>query len=333
VQLDLHAAKAAADANAASELKIELSTAQHEVASGRDELKAAKARINKLDAEIDRLKHQLEDQSRSSASSGAAQHELHDQLKKMADQNSRDAEELASLRKEVDSQKKYILELRDQIKESGSTDAQRIHEMENALADTKYRMSEAAKDFKFRELRTSEEIEQLKKTIQQLEDEKASNGLLLEAGLILGKEAKILQPKAAGCNALFEQQHTAINILSNPKSAGSLPNKIKAIKHRNDDIQASLGSLTHVIELCKPFMPKGEIFELSMAFIETLFDELDEDETEMVPRLDLRERIDTFVAQDPSIQNLSDSIRALDAMIVERDEYLEICEAWLARHK
>ena len=136
-----------------------------------------------------------------------------------------------------------------------------------------------------------------------------------------------------GVEALLEEQHTGIKVLSNPKSAGSLPNKIKVIKHRNDDIQKIVGSLTHVIDLCRPFMPEGEMFELSMAFCKRLFDDLDEDETEMVPRLDLRTRIDNFLAENAAIQGLSDTIRAMDAMIVERDEFLEICEEWLVKHK
>ena len=80
-------------------------------------------------------------------------------------------------------------------------------------------------------------------------------------------------------------------------------------------------------------MPEGEMFELSMAFCKRLFDDLDEDETEMVPRLDLRTRIDNFLAENAAIQGLSDTIRAMDAMIVERDEFLEICEEWLVKHK
>ena len=112
-----------------------------------------------------------------------------------------------------------------------------------------------------------------------------------------------------------------------------MPKKIKIIKHRNDDIQKIVASLTHVIDLCQPFMPEGEMFELSLAFFESLFDSVDDDETEMVPRLDLRSRIDTFVAENTVIQGLSDTIRAMDAMIVERDEFLEICEEWLATQK
>jgi len=332
-QLELHDAKAAADAQAAAEIKAQLATAHYELATSRDELTAAKKRIRKLEPELDRLKEELQNQARSSASAGAAQYALEDQITEMREQSSRDAAELDSLRKEIASQKKEIEELQNQHSNSGSSDAQRLHALENELSDTKHRMSEAAKDFKFRELKTDEEIEQLKKSIHQLEEEKASNAPLLEAGFRLGREAKILQPKALGVEALLEEQHTGIKVLSNPKSAGSLPNKIKVIKHRNDDIQKIVGSLTHVIDLCRPFMPEGEMFELSMAFCKRLFDDLDEDETEMVPRLDLRTRIDNFLAENAAIQGLSDTIRAMDAMIVERDEFLEICEEWLAKHK
>ena len=111
-------------------------------------------------------------------------------------------EELASAHKEVASQKKQIEELQDQNRNNGSSDAQRLHALENELLDSKHRMSEAAKDFKFREdravdeeaakeLKTDEEIEQLKKRIHQLEEEKASNAALLEAGVILGREVRL----------------------------------------------------------------------------------------------------------------------------------------------
>jgi len=60
------------------------------------------------------------------------------------------------------------------------------------------------------------------------------------------------------------------------------------------------------------------------------FDTLDAEETEMAPRLDLRKSVDEFIPQCAAVQELSDTVRGLDAMIVERDEYVELVEAWVA---
>lgn len=216
VQLALHGAKAAEDSKVAAKVKSQLATAHYELATSRDELSAAKKRIRKLEAEVDRLKDalklqidDLQNQARSSASAGAAQYELEEKLTELRKQSSRDLEELAGARKEVAtleaakiSQKQQIEELQVQNKNSGSSDAQRLHALENELSDAKHQMSEAAKDFKFREdqavdeeaakeLKTDEKIEQLKKRIHQLEEEKASNAALLEAGVILGREVTL----------------------------------------------------------------------------------------------------------------------------------------------
>jgi len=58
------------------------------------------------------------------------------------------------------------------------------------------------------------------------------------------------------------------------------------------------------------------------------FDKLDEEGAEMAPRLDLRQSVDTFIPECVDVQELSDTVRNLDAMIVERDEYVELVDAW-----
>ena len=60
-----------------------------------------------------------------------------------------------------------------------------------------------------------------------------------------------------------------------------------------------------------------------------VFDEVDEDETGFAPRLDLRTRVDDYIPRNARVQELSDTIRALDVMILERDDYIEIVEEWL----
>jgi len=61
------------------------------------------------------------------------------------------------------------------------------------------------------------------------------------------------------------------------------------------------------------------------------FNQIDTEGADMVPRLDLREQIDTFIPTCSAVQQLSDTIRGLDAMIVEREEYEDIVSGWLAQ--
>jgi len=63
------------------------------------------------------------------------------------------------------------------------------------------------------------------------------------------------------------------------------------------------------------------------------FDDADEDGTEMIPRLDLRLRIDTYVPRCERVKVLSDKVRHMDAMIVQRDEYVDILKEWLDMQK
>lgn len=71
--------------------------------------------------------------------------------------------------------------------------------------------------------------------------------------------------------------------------------------------------------------PRAEIYAEMM----NAFDIVDEDEAELAPRLDLRKQIDLFLPDLPQVQTLSDMVRAMDAMIVEREEYEEVVQAWL----
>ena len=57
---------------------------------------------------------------------------------------------------------------------------------------------------------------------------------------------------------------------------------------------------------------------------------MDEEATGFCPRLDLRKKIESYVAQDPHAQKLVDRIRGIDAMIVEEDEFFELVDEWAA---
>lgn len=63
------------------------------------------------------------------------------------------------------------------------------------------------------------------------------------------------------------------------------------------------------------------------------YDYVDPDGTEMAPRLDLREMVDTFIGRCPRVQEFSNSIRALSSSIVGRDQYSKILQVWLASCK
>jgi len=60
------------------------------------------------------------------------------------------------------------------------------------------------------------------------------------------------------------------------------------------------------------------------------FDLVDEDGAGLAPRLDLRKKVDEFVPLCADVQQLSDSVRGLDAMIVEREEYEDLVEQWMS---
>ena len=72
--------------------------------------------------------------------------------------------------------------------------------------------------------------------------------------------------------------------------------------------------------------------KLSLEFLLGVFDEVDEDETGFAPRLDLRTKVDTYIPRNAMVQHLSDTIRALDVMILERDDFEEIVQEWLKDH-
>jgi len=77
--------------------------------------------------------------------------------------------------------------------------------------------------------------------------------------------------------------------------------------------------------VAEPMKPRAEVY----ADLMNAFDLVDEDEAELAPRLDLRKQIDTFIPAMPAVQKLSDTVRNMDAMIVEREDYEEVVKAWL----
>ena len=68
---------------------------------------------------------------------------------------------------------------------------------------------------------------------------------------------------------------------------------------------------------------------LSLDSLLQIFDKIDEDGTEFVPRLDLRLKIDSCIERDPRARALSEIIKALDCMILERDDFIEMVNNWL----
>jgi len=82
-------------------------------------------------------------------------------------------------------------------------------------------------------------------------------------------------------------------------------------------------------ELSRSPKREAEQRPLSLEFLLQIFDEVDEDGTEFASRLDLRLKVDTHIKRDPRAQSLSNAIRALDCMIMERDDFIDMVNDWL----
>ena len=109
-------------------------------------------------------------------------------------------------------------------------------------------------------------------------------------------------------------------------SIQDLANQVNGIKGAH----IKLAQFTKIVEIWFESASCTVEQKLGLDFMTKIFDDLDEDDTEMATRLDLRQKIDEYVPMDSQLQQLSDKIRAIDGMIVERDDYVEIVEEWLA---
>jgi len=56
---------------------------------------------------------------------------------------------------------------------------------------------------------------------------------------------------------------------------------------------------------------------------------VDPDDTEFAPRLDLRQQIETHVADCAQVQQLANHVRHLDCMVVEKDDFEDIVQEWV----
>jgi len=90
-------------------------------------------------------------------------------------------------------------------------------------------------------------------------------------------------------------------------------------------------TLTMVHEVEQQIVDSHQAKEMiSMEILLAVFDAVDEDETGFAPRLDLRKKVDEYIDLDPKVQELSDQVRALDVMILERDDFEEMVKEWLS---
>jgi len=60
-----------------------------------------------------------------------------------------------------------------------------------------------------------------------------------------------------------------------------------------------------------------------------VFEIIDEDKAGMAPRIDLGYKVDEYIPRCPDAQQLSDMIRAMDAMVVDEPEYRALVDKWL----
>eukprot|EP00658_Telonema_sp_P-2_P061109 TRINITY_DN4986_c0_g1_i8.p1 TRINITY_DN4986_c0_g1~~TRINITY_DN4986_c0_g1_i8.p1 ORF type:complete len:411 (+),score=102.99 TRINITY_DN4986_c0_g1_i8:182-1414(+) len=123
----------------------------------------------------------------------------------------------------------------------------------------------------------------------------------------------------------------------------SLRSQLAEVVQQRDDAYAKLQELTGVMQHEKSEKKKASVTmslkapaskaHVSEEDLMAVFDKLDEDETGFAPRLDLRRGVDEYVARDEYVQVLSDTIRGLDVMILERDDYVTTVREWIAgRH-
>ena len=111
-----------------------------------------------------------------------------------------------------------------------------------------------------------------------------------------------------------------------------LANQVEAVNNSHielDQFSILVKQWFAVVARTSQQVVEGSVF-IDLKFLTNIFDELDEDETEMCPRSDLRKQIETYVQMDSRVQLLVDMIRNLGTMVVERGEYLELVEEWLA---
>jgi len=109
----------------------------------------------------------------------------------------------------------------------------------------------------------------------------------------------------------------------------SLRGQLADVTQERDELAAKLQEATGMMAAApKKAVPKSNQ-ETSEADLMEAFDSVDEDETGFAPRLDLRKKVDEFIPKDPYVQVLSDTIRGLDVMILEKDDYIDHVHAWM----
>eukprot|EP00656_Telonema_subtile_P000384 TRINITY_DN10179_c0_g1_i3.p1 TRINITY_DN10179_c0_g1~~TRINITY_DN10179_c0_g1_i3.p1 ORF type:complete len:315 (-),score=74.03 TRINITY_DN10179_c0_g1_i3:217-1161(-) len=114
-----------------------------------------------------------------------------------------------------------------------------------------------------------------------------------------------------------------------------LKSRCKTLTEENERLQKELKALQVVRDsqeytpapVVEP--PRAEQAAPSVDSLMEAFDHVDEDGTGFAPRLDLRRQIDQLIEKDPELQELSDLIRAMDVMIIEREGFEQTVKDWL----
>jgi len=84
-----------------------------------------------------------------------------------------------------------------------------------------------------------------------------------------------------------------------------------------------------VQEWLTPHEAVVDTVSIDQAFLKNVFDVADSEETGFCPRYDLRKALDSYVVDYPALQSLADTIRSMDCMVIDEDEFEEIAEKWL----
>merc|ERR1711865_103892 len=92
----------------------------------------------------------------------------------------------------------------------------------------------------------------------------------------------------------------------------------------NIDFGAVIGSTSQ--------QPKGP-YRASKEDLLAVWELADPEDAEIVPRSDVKAQVDILAKKDPSLRSLSRTIGNLGTMLLEKDEYEELVNEWLAESR
>jgi len=219
--------------------------------------------------------------------------------------------------------------------ESAICKADRMDRDHSALVaerDAAIARAEAAEE-EFKQFKSGDEytgFHKMKKELHDKSDECLDLRSQLAAAVEQRDTAYSQLQQQAGEHLVREHSSGKVKVKTPSFSMGSSSMGIEVkVKAPSFEVEVKAPGIEVEVDVKLSSHQKKDMRESQQHALLKAFEELDVDDTEFAPRLDLRKQVQKFVPKCAEVQQLVEYIMALDVMIIEKEDYESYVHDWV----